>query len=350
MPAQDINMRKKIYLSEQMNGRSENLELIKFFAAIFVIVHHAFDLNSDPNEWLRVITGGQFDLGAMSVSLFFFASGLFIAKSMEKLKTFSSFFRARFVRIWPPLFAVVTLCIFVGSIFSTLPPKMYFFNADTWMYYLNAVFVLRSGLPGVFGGNIYGESVNGALWTLPVEVLCYIACFIIYKLKLLEKRKIIFVMGLYLICALIAKHVFTSLGIALLVSALTPCYFFLLGHLLYVYRDKVLLDERLFIVCLCGLVICFLISLPYLAIGIFFPYILLYLAFMKKQCGSVLSFAGRYSYTIYLCGFPIQQGVIQLFGGRMNAYMNMLISIPLAIIVGALLHHCVERPVVAHMK
>jgi peptidoglycan/LPS O-acetylase OafA/YrhL len=336
-----------MFLSMQMKSRCENLELMKFLAAISVIIHHSFDLTLNSKEWLKVITGYQFDFGTMAVSFFFFASGIFVAKSVERCCTFKKFFKARLIRLWPPLFAVVLLSVIMGACVTSLPLKSYLLHVTTWKYFLNAVFVLCHELPGVFENNVYNSTVNGALWTLPVEVLCYIACFVIYKLKLLKEKRILSVLLLFLLCVVGVSYVFPFWSEGLLSAALRPCYFFLLGHAIYVYREKIVLDIRLFFVAFFGLVICFALSRPNLAVWVFFPYILLYLAFMKKQCGKMLAFLGRYSYTIYLCAFPIQQLLIHLCGGNMNTYQNMLLSIISAVCMGMILHHGVEKPIVS---
>ena len=316
---------------------------MKFLAAWLVIVHHSFDLNGSNGEWIRVITGQQLDFGTMAVSLFFLASGIFIAKSMERTQKAGKFFKARFRRVWPPLAAVVVLSIIMGACITTLPLGEYFTSSMTWRYLLNAVFVLQHNLPGVFSHNFYGSVVNGALWTLPVEVLCYVACYVIYRLGLLQKKRILGVMVLYLAAAVIGFRICSMLGIGLLSAALRPVYFFLLGHVLYVYRDKVPVDFRLFLLSLAGMVVSFLLSMPVAAVWIFYPYVLVYPAFMGKQCSSRLAFGGRFSYTIYLCAFPLQQLLIYCFGGRMDVYVHMGLALVLTTAAGAVLHYAAER-------
>ena len=113
--------RQYLYLDTQMKQKSNNLDFMKFLAAWLVIVHHSFDLNVSKGEWIKVITGQQLDFGTVAVSLFFLASGLFIAKSMERNQSAGKFFRARFRRVWPPLAAVVVLSVIMGAFVTTLP-------------------------------------------------------------------------------------------------------------------------------------------------------------------------------------------------------------------------------------
>ena len=59
--------------------------------------------------------------------------------------------------------------------------------------------------------------------------------------------------------------------------------------------------------------------------------------------GSRLAFGGRFSYTIYLCAFPIQQLLIHLFGGQMNVYLHMGLALVIATAVGVVLHYTTEK-------
>lgn len=150
-------------------------------------------------------------------------------------------------------------------------------------------------------------------------------------------------MALYLVCALIGFRICSMLGIVILSAAFRPIYFFLLGHVLYVYRDRVPVDWRLFVLSLAGMAVCFALSWSTAAVWIFYPYVLLYPAFMARQCGSRLAFGGRFSYTIYLCAFPIQQLLIHLFGGQMNVYLHMGLALVIATAVGVVLHYTTEK-------
>ncbi len=337
-------------LALQMKDRSNNLGFMKFIAAIFVLVHHSYALTDNQDSLIGLITEHQLDFGTLSVSLFFLFSGLFIAKSVEQLQTPQRYFKARFIRIWPALSAVVCLSIIMGAFISSLSLYDYFTDRVTWKYFMNAFFVLQHSLPGVFEDNVYGNAVNGALWTMPVEVLCYIACYVIFQGGFLKKKKILVVMVLYFAFAASGYYLFTLLKVGLLTAALRPCYFFLLGNVLYVYREKVMIDMRLFWAAVCGMAVSLALSLPGLAIWVFYPYIILYLAFMGRQCGRAVSVLGRYSYTIYLCGFPIQQLLIWWAGGDMNTYVNIALSIVCTMAVGVLLYHCIEKLAVMGRK
>ena len=52
---------------------------------------------------------------------------------------------------------------------------------------------------------------------------------------------------------------------------------------------------------------------------------------------------GEYSYGIYLWSFPIQQIVVYYFGGSMNVFTHIVITIPISIIFGIISYYLVEK-------
>lgn len=332
-------------LEEALKSKSNNLQIMKFVAAIAVLVSHAFALTGNVDkEWLYVITNGQMDFGMLAVSVFFLTGGVLIAKSMERTKSFQKYFKTRCIRILPLLMIVVVLTIFFGAFVTELSFRDYISNTTTWRYLLNGVFVLQHSLPGVFEHNVFGNTVNGSLWTLPVEFLCYIACFVIYKLNFMIKKKIWFVIVLFLLSAIFGMQILSALSQPLLISAIQPCWLFLSGIFYYTYRNKIILDYRLFLLSFILMVASFVLSLTYIAIWVWMPYVVIYLAFMKSQCGTKLAKLGDLSYSIYLCAFPIQQMFVAVFG-ESGPLFNMFASAGAATIVGVILFYLCEKPV-----
>ena len=174
-------------------GKSNNLGFIKFIAALIVIISHAFPLSTvDRLDLMENITRERLSFGGLAVAIFFFSSGLLVTKSLFKNPHFVPYFKQRIKRIFPPLIFIAVICAFVlGPIITSLSASEYFSNSQTYKYLLNGICILQHDLPGVFQGNVYGSTVNGALWTMPVEFLCYVACFIGYKIKLLNKKIIL---------------------------------------------------------------------------------------------------------------------------------------------------------------
>ena len=189
-------------LNEMIHIRNNNLALMQFISSILVIFSHSYPIAADNIDILGRTTKGTFTFGGIAVSFFFLTGGFYIAKSMERKKTAKNFFKARALRIFPPLIVVVMISIIMGGFITEYSFSQYWKSPKTWKYLGNCIFILQHKLPGVFLNNPYNSTINGSLWTLPVEFLCYIACYVFYKLKLLSKRFYIslpvILLGIYL--------------------------------------------------------------------------------------------------------------------------------------------------------
>ena len=325
------------------NGKSDNLQMLRFIAAVLVVFNHSFILStgSPENEWFVRLTNGQYTFGSLAVSFFFFCSGFYAMRTIST-KSYSGFklvFR-RYLRLIKPLIPVVVLCIAVGGVISELTLREYYANWQTLRYLLNGLLVLQHDLPGVFQNNIYVSTVNGSLWTLPVEFACFVLCTIGYKLSLLNEKITKFIFLPLLVIAIALKHV---LGEGSLVgAALLPASIFFVGMVYYIYRDWILLSIKWFVVCLAGIVLLGYLGLLEIGMIFLFPYICAFVCFHCKQVSSKLGRLGDISYEMYLWGFPVQQFVIDRFGGSMNSYVNFAIAVPVVVALAGVMK-MVER-------
>lgn len=332
-----------MYLGQTTGSKSQNLQFLRFAAALAVIFSHSFVLSTgDSNrEILSQLTRGELNFGGLAVSFFFFCGGYLIAGSLIRQKTAGRYFKARLLRLIPPL-AFTTVCITVLGVFLTeLSAAEYFSHPMTWKYLGNAIMVLQHDLPGVFTHNAYMPTVNGSLWTVPVEFGCYVACFLLYRMGLMEEKR--FPISIPLVAAGSVAIWFAGSYISILREILRPALLFYIGVGYWVYRDKLRLDVRWMLIALIGIPILFMLRLGMAAMLVLFPYVLAVFCFGIRQCSSILGNLGNYSYTIYLWGFPVQQAVVQLSGGRMNPFLNALISIVIVIPLGILTWRIAEK-------
>ena len=321
-----------MYISDYKTT-SYNLQFTRFILAISVIFSHCFPLSTGntSREWMCVLTIGQMSFGKFAVAIFFLFGGYYSAHTVIQ-KADNRYIVFRLKRLIPELLIVVVSCILLGSLLSSLNVAEYFTDCKTWRYLLNSVFILQHELPGVFTGNIYNPTVNGALWTIPVEFICNVGCFIAFRMNLLSKKLIPITTLLVILSGYLIR--FVGVYVSVLESALLPCLLFYVGILFFLYGNKIKLLPSLFI----GTIILFLLSIPlgFMTIGmvIFLPYVCFYIWFGNTQIADHIANIGKYSYSIYLWGFPIQQTVVHYFGGSMNPYINFAISTPLIIILG----------------
>ncbi len=345
-------------LSEKLNIQSSNINFLKFLCACLVIFCHSYPITGNGADILSRVTKGDVNFGGLSVGIFFFLSGLYVAKSMNRAITIRSFVWKRICRIFPRLIIVVLLSVFaLGPLLTALPAKAYFTDPETCRYLLNAVLLLSHNLPGVFS-NLPYRTVNGPLWTMPVEFLCYITLALVTAIAFLftgkDKRpsargeavnsgvsKAFLLLGWALCCAAFLYN-FYELKNESIGMAIRPTLLFIEGCLCYVYREKIRLNPLAGIACAAWLTA--LAPLGYFSFGmlLLLPYAVLALALGLPQMP--LNFRlFSLSYEMYLLGWPIQQVILSAAGGCMSAMANTLIALPADIVLAFLLDYFVEK-------
>ncbi|MEG0471372.1 MAG: acyltransferase [Solibacillus sp.] len=331
-----------ICLNDVVGSRDNNLDLIRFVAALAVIIGHSYTicLGPDYSDFLSDFTGGGVGLGGLAVGVFFLFGGFLIAKSADGRRTPKAYFKARCLRIFPQLIFVVVLLSFVfGPLLSSLSFFEYFSNSQTYIYLTNAVFILQHNLPGVFEGNIYPQVVNGPLWTLPVEFVCYILCFIYLKATGFKKRSF----AVASLACLGGCLVYFTFFNGVLWSAVRAVLLFYIGVAFYVYRDCIYINRVCGVASLALFVVLLFAHLSTVAMLFVFPYLAFYLGYATKRKFSNFGKHGEFSYGIYLWGWPIQQTLCQLGGGSMPQWLNAIMACVIALGFGILNYWIVDK-------
>lgn len=192
-----------------LENRSNNFTLMRFFAAFFVLYGHSYPLSQgiengeDPISNLLLKVWGE-SLPSLSVNLFFVTSGFLVCASYMKRADLFIFIEARALRIFPGLLVAIIFCLLVGGIVTTENILDYWTSISTMNFFKNNIFLLNGiqfDLPGVFLDNPYPRSVNGSLWTLPIEVYMYLLVALLGGLSLLKSEQSFNL--IFLVCSLI---------------------------------------------------------------------------------------------------------------------------------------------------
>lgn len=318
---------------------SNNFDALRLIAAWAVMFSHQFPVTaSTPPNWMNTPM-----IGGTAVMMFFIISGYLVTLSWWRQPNAWSFATKRVLRIWPALIIVVLLSILViGACFTAIPKAAYFQHPLTWQYLLNLALAPQYMLPGVFENHPIAYSVNGSLWTIPIEVACYAILAITGLLGLLK-----------------SKHLWVALCLAYLVWFLGsqtmdlrgsmqhklefPAYF-VFGSLIAACNAQFLQRKWLY----AGLatlvaIATYLVGFKYSALLLFLPAVLISIG---TSSWPVLSQAGRFgdvSYGVYLYAFPIQQSVYALWPG-LGFSASLLVVTVLTLIAGWLSWRLVEAP------
>ena len=176
-------------IADRAAGRDNNFNLLRILAALGVLVSHAYpiSLGVDAPEPLSALLG-DVTLGTVSVMIFFSISGFFIARSFAGRTSLARFLQARCLRLFPALIVVLMVTLFIcGFWLTTAAPGVFWAAAPDYFLHNVTLFSLHYELPGVFAANPYGPPINGSLWTLNYEVLCYLGVVLAGLAGLLER-------------------------------------------------------------------------------------------------------------------------------------------------------------------
>lgn len=339
-------LNSKRFLSDILQREGNNFDLLRLFAAFAVIVGHAYAIAPQPPLQDAVLTWLHFDYsGSLAIKFFFFLSGLLVTDSIIRRPAPIQFLARRALRIFPGLIACLMVSVFiVGPVFTTLSIGDYFSQADTWTYLLkNSLLVdLQWKLPGVFSESKYG--LNGSLWTLPYESICYLYIAIFCGLGLFSIRyaaNLIFI-GI-VATAFLSPHYLPRFAQNPESFLLPAC--FALGALFAINKNLIKIDLQR--VALLWIFVS-LVNEP--STHIFLFYIaFFYTTIFVASLGFVINrlrLPFDASYGVYVYGFMIQQCVRTVFPGA-GVHGNQLISIILALLIGAVSWFLVEKPAIA---
>lgn len=304
------------YISEFCKGRNNNLNLIRFIAAVSVLISHSYPLyyGTPTSEPLLKLIGRS--AGEISVDIFFITSGFLITKSFLSRLSMKNYLWSRLIRIYPGLWFVLalTLIVFI-PISHPATYKDIILSSDAAFYIVkNAIMIARPTyvIDGAYEDVPYAGAINGSLWTLPWEIYCYI--FVAMGILTIQKIFKNSWPKFYLLGVLVALTY--TLGADLNViehnKKIVIVIAFYVGSLYYIYRESIMMKNTYFITAVIIMLINFFTMKSVLAYILTLPYILLYIAYIPK--GKIRQFNnfGDYSYGIYIFAFPVQQSVISM--------------------------------------
>lgn len=338
-------------LSQYVEGRDNNFNLLRVVAAFLVLFSHSFPLStghvdSEPlRQWLGITPG------SIAVDIFFVTSGFLVTGSLIKREGVRQFLWARALRIYPALWVAVALTtLAVGACFTSWHPLRFAQSVWTWEHVLRnstLLFGVSYQLPGAFEHVPYATAVNGSLWTLPYELRMYGLLALLW----------LGVRGL----GLPVKNAFTPVVVAVALAGLCAhlafpdpqweaaglLYMFFVGGALYALRAHVPMSWPIFAVSVALIVLSAWATVGFVwAYALLLPYVVMFLALVPAGPIRRFNRLGDYSYGIYVYAFPVQQATMALRPG--TGQMELLaLSSAITLVLAVASWHWIEKRALA---
>jgi len=338
----------------EAKGRLLELDCLRGIAATIVVIFH-FTLGQD-------FLNGYLSLGAMGVELFFIISGFVIFLTIEKTRNWKTFLLSRFARLYPAYWACVTLTTFyiiAWSLMVKAPIKFpgltdYLVNLTMFQYYFNV------------------KNIDGAYWTLIIELVFYFFILIVFLLKKLHRIEIIgFFIVLYCLAYATVLKAFAPYVCNITVILFpTVTYFplFIAGIVFYKIKFYKFNTYRLLLVLFClitqillfkstgreGLITQteYAITMP-VFFGLFFLYCFNRLGFIVNR---VTLFIGKISYSLYLInGYFTLYILMPVLTHSRYFHLSygvaiLCIATPVTLITATLINRFIEIPAMRYLK
>lgn len=320
-------------LEEAMNGYNNNLLVLKFVCSILVVLSHSYAIiGLNSGDILTRITNNELSLGALAVVIFLFLSGLMNYRSLERNSNIS-FLKKRIFRIFPELWNVCLLIfVFLGPICSTETIGQYFTNPINYLFLLNCILIIQHNLSDCFATNPYPNVVNGSLWTLPLEFICYVLLFFVNKIKLLKQEYMKIYNFIIVILYGLIIYKFKDY-----VAYVRPLVMFYVGVYYGINKEKIVINKKIGIIGILLLIVSCLIGAINIILPIALPYVIICFVMCTKQIqNKYIIKISKLFYTIYLIAFPIQQVLVKYITNLTVFNMTvftMVISLFIAVVI-----------------
>jgi len=340
-----------------MRGHGDQFNLLRLSFAGAVLFSHCFELVDrgrihEPFDRLF----HTFSAGDLAVDGFFTLSGYLILKSWTSDPHPGRYLARRALRVYPAFLFVTLVCgLVLGPIFGG-GAAHYFAQLRPLDFTVGALLLREPVVPPVFVDNPYTD-VNGSLWTIQYEFICYV---IVLAVGLLARNRRPFWWALWLPALALNSFAGDALerirfpGSQLLLGDEPGAFvrflgFFASGVLCCLHRDQLRLRAGPAALCAVAVILSlFSMDAAKLVLPTAGAYLLLWSAFRPGVDSALQRFVQRndLSYGAYLFAWPAQQILIRIFHLH-SAWLLLPPAAAVAMGLGFLSWRWIERPFLA---
>jgi peptidoglycan/LPS O-acetylase OafA/YrhL len=336
--------------AELGDTRENNFDFLRYFMAALVVYAHAFAFvnghqytGADP---LARLTKWQTGFGGLAVECFFIMSGYMILRSWLYSKGALDYFKRRALRILPALTVALLFCSLVVGPIATRTLNEYFTNPYSYRYMLimfGRDFKTTDWLPGVFENHPWPRSVNGSIWTIRYEIICYVGVALLGLIGIYRKRSMVLAIGLgiYALYVLSAKKIIPLGPLDQLPYLMS---FFMVGMLAYLYRERIPHSPALCLLAVSCLLLATFLKVLQWVMPFGMGYLLFYIAFHRGIRLQHFARKGDLSYGVYIYAFPVQQLLVHFSGNRLEPHLHFVLALAISSGLAKLSWNYVEQP------
>ena len=314
--------------------RQNNFDIVRLVLASVVVLVHTSTLSHSevlrPLHWLSA---------TVAVEGFFAISGFLIFASYDRCRTLGEYFRNRAWRILPGYWFSALVCVLIAVTLGN-------YHFLPWLLAdLSFAGFLRDTIPGLFAHNPDGAAVNGALWTIKIEVMFYLAVpLIVWLCRRLKRDAVLW--GLFVFSVVFRVVLWKSRFGLQLPGQLS---YFMIGALVY-YHLAWFKRHGLWVMLGAGAMFGLHLLTGWYTLR---PAAVALLT--MGACHLLPEFKGPtkwgdFSYGTYILHFPIVQCVVAAGVFAWSGWAGLLLTLALVMAAAAFSWFMIEKPSLAHAK
>lgn len=290
--------------------KGPGFDQIRIAAATVVLLHHCrgieyADIRVDP---LFHYSGGYIHFGFLALAVFFAISGFLVTPSLLRSENVIDFASHRILRIFPALTVIVIASMaLLGPVLTTFSPAAYFSDPYLYLYAKNLITLTYDFLPGVINKDEHPIIINGPVWTLHFEVLCYATLALASMLGLLRRRSLFLILLLASYAIHLAMRFDPTLVAVLPDRFLTFIKLFVYfgsGAVLFIFADRIPFSMPFAIGAVALIVAALPFGLGAVVMPLCLPYFIIFCG-LSALPGQALVKKRDLSYGVYLIHAPI---------------------------------------------
>jgi peptidoglycan/LPS O-acetylase OafA/YrhL len=334
--------------------RSNAFDVLRCLLAAAVLYSHTFFLGGYPPESFHQWSKGQAIIAELAVLGFFGLSGFLVTASYTRSSSLVSYLGKRARRILPGYWVCILVTAFVFA------PTIFFFrhhslagfpwagseSALTFAAKNIGINIRQWGIGGVLDGASYNGSLNGSLWSLWPETLCYLILAALGLGHVLDRNRPLLLVGIGSLMVLNTAHrLLPDVASPILPTWLTLTdrapYFlaYFVGAALWIWRDQFKPNWMTGLLLLFALAASARLGGLQILAPVFVPLAVVVIG----QCFT-FHLRDDVSYGLYIYGFPVQQLLAATALRNLPAPVFLAASFIVTFICAFLSWRFVERP------
>ena len=346
-------------MSTPLADRHANcFDLLRLIMAAFVVYTHAFLLSRAGPEPTFVFVKQQIIFGELGVLGFFGLSGYLVTASWERSTNVVTFLWNRTLRIFPGFLMclLVTAGVIGPAIAYTRGGSIagypWFGSDSATMYFLtNSVLMVQQwSIGGILETAPYTESLNGSLWSIAPEFMCYLLTVGFGLTAALRRNSVLFLLALAFLGLMHYQHAMLHWtwephhGPSFLLLGRGPRFMlaYLVGAALWVFRTHWQPGLREAI----GLAVCLALVLKFGGAVLAAPVLLPILLIALGQCFRC-PLKWDLSYGLYLYHFPVMQLLATSDWCRSQIWIFLPLAVLVTTIAAVVSWTLIERPILS---